>query len=780
MKIKLRTRLVLGFAAVIFVMIGLGATGFVMFKRVDSNVVELSQHNLPAVKHAGAAERAARDAIQEERNYLIEKSEGAYAKVGEHLKELMKQIEAMDKVAQRFNDQELVSKSAKARGITADFGQLFQKAAGALQQNRLQEQIMDEKGARVDEEADGFMVSKRAEYLDAKNALAIVNNINAWVLEMRFHEKDYMLAHNQQQVQAIERLLKSLLGAYEGLDKLHPDETEKKQISSARAATQDYAKAVRAWVAEYRSDPQSTALSELSKMMNRSGDTVAQMVDDYMIPKQGTVEKTVESVFLVRDLGEKALNARLNEKAYLITRDPKYWDALNREIQELSKTYGALRKVSSGPQDLQRIERAAKATEEYLQAANTWVQNDNELQQSLLPKMKENGDVVIATAQAVEGDAWKKSDEMTHMTQTVAATSNTAIVVALILGIGVGSLLAWAITRSITRPINRIIGGLDSGADQVAAAAGQVSEASQQLAEGSSEQAAAIEETSSSLEEMSSMTRQNAEHATRANRLMSETVEVVTQANESIGHLTSSMRDISNASEDIQKIIKTIDEIAFQTNLLALNAAVEAARAGEAGAGFAVVADEVRNLAMRAAEAAKNTAALIEGTVKTVKEGSELVERSTKEFSEVASSIAKMNELVNEIAAASVEQAQGIEQINKAVAEMDKVVQLNAASAEESASASQEMNAQATHMKGFVGDLVALINGITRQEGVVPKLHEPEFSRVKLLDQVGKGRKALQGNGKARGGELTIRSGGKKEIRPSHVFPLDDCDLKDF
>jgi methyl-accepting chemotaxis protein len=127
-----------------------------------------------------------------------------------------------------------------------------------------------------------------------------------------------------------------------------------------------------------------------------------------------------------------------------------------------------------------------------------------------------------------------------------------------------------------------------------------------------------------------------------------------------------------------------------------------------------------------------------------------------------------------------VEQAQGIEQINKAVAEMDKVVQLNAASAEESASASQEMNAQATHMKGFVGDLVALINGITRQEGVVPKLHEPEFSRVKLLDQVGKGSKALQGNGKARGGELTIRSGGKKEIRPSHVFPLDDCDLKDF
>ncbi|MCD6561701.1 MAG: HAMP domain-containing protein [Deltaproteobacteria bacterium] len=215
---------------------------------------------------------------------------------------------------------------------------------------------------------------------------------------------------------------------------------------------------------------------------------------------------------------------------------------------------------------------------------------------------------------------------------------------------------------------------------------GSTAAASQQLSEGASEQAAAIEETSSSLEEIASMTKQNADNAGMTDQLMKETDKMLGIANNSMADLTKSMEELTHASEETQKVVKTIDEVAFQTNLLALNAAVEAARAGEAGAGFAVVASEVRNLALRAADAAKDTAALIEGTVNKVKDGTEIVSTTNNAFSEVTQRAEKVKELISEISAASREQAQGIEEINRAVAEMDKVVQQNAANAEELAS----------------------------------------------------------------------------------------------
>jgi methyl-accepting chemotaxis protein len=269
--------------------------------------------------------------------------------------------------------------------------------------------------------------------------------------------------------------------------------------------------------------------------------------------------------------------------------------------------------------------------------------------------------------------------------------------------------LPFLFIRSMIARLGKIFQSLQFNANQVADASGQISAANHILAEGASEQAASIEETSSSLEEMSAMTSQNADNASQADQSMQTASNEVVQANDSMQQLTQSMSAISKASEDTSKIIKTIDEIAFQTNLLALNAAVEAARAGEAGAGFAVVADEVRNLAMRAADAAKSTAELIDETVMKIANGSKLVETTHDVFSKVSESTQKVKEIVGEIAAASNEQAQGIGQISMAVNEMDKVVQQNAASTEESASAAGEMDTQAEQMKDSVYELMKLI-----------------------------------------------------------------------
>jgi methyl-accepting chemotaxis protein len=329
------------------------------------------------------------------------------------------------------------------------------------------------------------------------------------------------------------------------------------------------------------------------------------------------------------------------------------------------------------------------------------------------------------------------------------------------------AIVIFLLVRSIVKPINRIVTGLRQGSEQVAAGADEVSSSSQSLAEGAGEQAASIEETSSSMEEMSSMTKQNAGNARQADGLMKDVGDLGNQANGSMEQLTISMADISKASEETSKIIKTIDEIAFQTNLLALNAAVEAARAGEAGAGFAVVADEVRNLAMRAAEAAKNTAELIEGTVKKVQDGSGLVNRTSEAFTQLNRSSIKVGELVSEIAAASDEQAQGIEQINRAVSEMDKVVQQVAANAEESASASEEMSAQSLEMKTMVNELSTLVSG--EKDTIEEKPPSTAAHR-------------------ARPAERPAHSEGRKllppkatEPDPTKVLPLDDDeDFKDF
>ncbi len=286
----------------------------------------------------------------------------------------------------------------------------------------------------------------------------------------------------------------------------------------------------------------------------------------------------------------------------------------------------------------------------------------------------------------------------------VGWVAGAAVVVALL-----SLVVSHWVSRGITRPIQKLITNLTGTSHELEAASVQVSQSSQSLAEGSSEQAASLEETSSSLEEMSSMTQRNATNAQQANELAKAARTAADRGAADMQQMTGAMDAIKASSDDIAKILKTIDEIAFQTNLLALNAAVEAARAGEAGAGFAVVADEVRSLAQRAAAAAKETAAKIDGAISKSAQGVEISNKVASALNDIVTKARQVDDLVAEVASASREQSQGISQINTAVSQMDKVTQSNAAHAEESAAAAEELSAQAESVKGAVRELRQLV-----------------------------------------------------------------------
>jgi len=355
--------------------------------------------------------------------------------------------------------------------------------------------------------------------------------------------------------------------------------------------------------------------------------------------------------------------------------------------------------------------------------------------------------------------------------------SSAIIVCSLIIIIGLG--LSYYMARSLSLPILRAVSELNEGSVQVAAASEQLSSASQQLAEGTSEQASAIEETSATLEETASMVSQNTEHTREAAQLSKKAMLSAEKGNQEMSSMMRSMEELKKSSDQIAKIIKVIDGIAFQTNILALNAAVEAARAGEAGMGFAVVAEEVRNLAQRSAQAAKDTAVIIENNIDLAENGYQVSIKVHETLGEIVAESKIISELMEEITAASQEQTQGISQINKAISQMEQVVQQNAASAEETAAASAELTSQAENIKDIIANLFSLVSGQKATQTVTAKTNSrqtatgkraltvPNYNNQNYLQQVPKSRQLNPADNK-----LEI-------VSPEEIIPLED-DPQDF
>ena len=299
----------------------------------------------------------------------------------------------------------------------------------------------------------------------------------------------------------------------------------------------------------------------------------------------------------------------------------------------------------------------------------------------------------------------------------------------LFVGIGVSILLlnvvGWIVAKSIPRSFMLLIDRLAIGAAQIESASGHIASSSESLASSTTEQAASLEETSASLEEIASMTKNNAENSREAKDLTGAMREVADTGASDMDKMAHAMAAIKESSNNIAKIIKTIDEIAFQTNILALNAAVEAARAGEAGMGFAVVAEEVRNLALRSASAARETAEKIEDSIQKSSAGVQINAKVSLSLADIVTKARQADELVAQISIASNEQSQGIDQINSSVSQMDAMTQNNAAGAEESANVSADLRTQSTQLTQLVQELQTLVGGKSSSAKRSSKIKSP-------------------------------------------------------
>lgn len=777
---NVRTRLSLGFGAVLLIQAALTATCYLATQRLDSQVARMIQGRLPALEKALSFDQAATETVLAGKDFLY-----AAAEAG--------RTEDMSKVRRpalpfegpRESQGRLLETVPKARIDTVlaestEYGKVLDLALDARQREEKKITAMRVKGAEILAHADDLLQGREAALDDARSMTAQVARANGLFLEMLPGETRFLRERDPRLLEAVERDLQSLRSALENAGKLPLDSSEKSSLDRVKDAVDRYGRVLADWQEKLRTRKRwafARALPQFAGALNQAGDDMASSLAQLASKSGDMLEKTLESVRQARTFKESVLAALLHQADSAATENQRGWVKTEEQFQRSISLLDDMKRSDPAGGGSRTMDQAAGAVREYLAALRSLDALDREIRETIPSKVKQLEDSLLASARSLQTAAQRQVHGTRDAIQSSLTSSYGIMLWSLVFGLLLTLTAALFVTRSVTKPMAMLVDTLRVRTMAMCKLSGQMRLSADVQYRRATRGGQVTGETLSSLAEVASSGRLTVDHAMEANRQVKRTGEIAVKAGDAFKVVRESLEAISRASEETKKIVKTIDSIAFQTKLLALNAAIEAARAGEAGAGFSVVAEEVRGLAMRAEEASRDTGRLIETTVERVREGSTLLTQSHQDFGSAVEEVLKSSDIVGKLGDLAAAQVQAMERITAALGQLDEIIHGNAADQEASNSALEEMQTQAEKTRESVRDL-ALLAGVAGKGDSDPMRGLLSSPRESLAKRPGRasGGNLFQVTGSRGDGRKTLSAASDEgePVTPDQILHLDE------